>query len=219
MRPGACDGRPRRRVVPPAPWGTVIEEHSRPSGEPTTVDEPPTERELVDRARTGDRRALGAIYDRYVTTIYRYVLARIGNPSEAEDITEEVFLRVIEHIGRFEWRADVPFAAWLVRIASNQVISHHRRRGSRQTDVSTEDYDVEDSRPGPEPQVEHLLTMREVNEACRRLPSSQQQVIALRFGSGLSVRETAEALGKTENNVKVLQHKAVARLQKLLGAR
>lgn len=186
------------------------------SVEPTTVPDAPSERDLVDRARTGDRAAMGAIYDLYVTSIYRYVLAHVGSTSEAEDITEEVFLRVIEHIGRFEWR-DVPFSAWVLRIARNQVISHHRRRGARPTNVSTDDFDVEDSRPGPEPQVEHALTMTEVQEACRRLPPLQQQIIALRFGSGLSVRETAESLGKTENNVKVLQHKAIAKLQKLLG--
>lgn len=179
----------------------------------------PSERELVDRAHVGDREAMGAIYDLYVTPLYRYVLGQVGSPSEAEDITEEVFLRVIEHIGRFEWREDVPFSAWIFRIAKNQVISHHRRRGGRPLITSTDDFDVEDTRPGPDRLVEHTLTMAEVLAACEQLPQTQRQVIALRFGSGLSVRETAQALGKTENNVKVLQHKAIAKLQKLLGVR
>ena len=190
--------------------------------EPTTAADAPTEREiraLVDRARAGERDALGAIYDLFIAPVYRFVLARVGNPGEAEDIAEEVFLRVIEHIGRFEWQQDVPFSAWIFRIASNQVISHYRKRGARPAGVSTDDFEVEDTRPGPERLVEHALTMREVFVACEKLPPLQRQVIALRFGSGLSVRETAEALGKTENNIKVLQHKAIAKLQKLLGAR
>lgn len=175
-----------------------------------------TERDIVDRARTGDREAMGALYDLYLTRIYRFVLGRVGSPSEAEDITEEVFVRVIEHIGRFEWQG-VEFSSWIFRIATNQVISHHRRRGARPINVSTDAIDVEDSQPGPESLTELALTTREVFDACEKLPPSQRDVIALRFGSGLSVKETAQILKKTENNVKVLQHKAIAKLQKLLG--
>lgn len=185
--------------------------------EPVAVPDPRTERDLVDGARTGDSAALGAIYDRYITLIYRYVMSRMGNPTEAEDITQEVFLRVAENIHRFEWRPDVPFSAWLYRIAQNQIITHHRRAASRPSGVSADDLDVEDSRPGPESIVEYTFTVQELADACRKLPAAQRDVISLRFGSDLSVRETAEILGKTENNVKVLQHKAIQKLQKLFG--
>lgn len=191
---------------------------SQMPAEPATLPDAQDERDLVDRARQGDLDALSAIYERYVTRIYRYVLTHVGSQAEAEDITQDVFLRVAEAIGRFEWR-DVEFSAWVFRIAKNQLISHHRRGATRQGSVSTEEVDVEDVRPGPEHVVEHTMTVREVYEACAGLPQSQREVIALRFGSGLSVKETAETLGKSENNVKVLQHKAIARLQKLLGAR
>jgi RNA polymerase sigma-70 factor (ECF subfamily) len=187
-----------------------------PVPEPELEPEAASERATVDRARGGDREALGAIYDRYITQVYRYVLAHVGNPAEAEDLAEEVFVRVVEYIGRFHWQENVPFSAWLFRIARNHVISHHRRHAARPASVSADDFDVEDSRPGPDFQVEHALTMQEVYAACRDLPPLQRQVIALRFASGLSVKETAEALGKTENNVKVLQHKAIAKLQKRL---
>jgi RNA polymerase sigma-70 factor (ECF subfamily) len=188
------------------------------SVEPASVPDVRPERDLVDRARQGDREALGAIYDLYLTRIYRYVLTHVGSPSEAEDITSEVFLRVTEAISRFEWR-DVDFSAWMFRIAKNQMISHHRKHGGRPASVSTDDFDVEDTQAGPERQVEHTMTLQEVFAACEGLPQSQREVIALRFGSGLSVRETADSLGKSENNVKVLQHKAISKLQKLLGAR
>lgn len=186
--------------------------------DPAAVSPIPSERELVDRARRGDREAMGALFHHYAPRIYRYVLAHLGSPSEAEDVTQEVFLRIVEAIGRFEWR-EVEFAAWVFRIARNQMISHHRRHSVRGIGGSTEDLEVEDTQPGPEPLVEHRLTVHEVYRACTRLPQSQREVIALRFGSGLSVRETADTLGKSENNVKVLQHKAISRLQKLLGAR
>jgi RNA polymerase sigma-70 factor (ECF subfamily) len=169
----------------------------------------------VDRARVGNREALGDLYDLYLTRVYRYVLAHVGRPAEAEDITAEIFLRLVENIGRFEWQG-VPFSAWLFRIARNQVITHHRKKGGRPGSVSVEEFDVEDSRPGPEWHVEQRITTEEVFDACQQLPSSQRQVISLRFGAGLSVKETADSLGKTENNVKVLQHKAIAKLQRLL---
>lgn len=186
-----------------------------PAADPLVPDEQEV-RAIVDRARAGDRDALGRLYDLYLTPVYRFVLGHVGNVGEAEDITAEVFLRVIEHIRRFEWQ-DVPFTAWLFRIARNQVISHHRKHGPHRVNGFPENFDVEDGRPGPEWQVEYRLTADEVYRACARLAKAQREVIALRFGAGLSVRETAEALGKSENSVKVLQHKAIARLQKLLG--
>lgn len=198
----------------PIQRANAVREVTKPQAVPNQEDE----RNLVDRARTGDREAMGSIYDLYLTPVYRYVLAHVGSPVDAEDITHEVFVRIAEHIGRFEWRG-VPFSAWVLRIARNQAISYHRRRGGRPVSVSTDDFDIEDGSPGPEPQVEHALTMAEVNQACFRLPPAQQQVLALRFGSGLSVRETAGQLGKTENNVKVLQHKAIAKLQHWLNPR
>lgn len=184
-------------------------------GDPAAGGTPEPERLLVDRARMGDREAVGALYDQYVVIVYRYVLARVSNPAEAEDITEDVFLRMVEHINRFEWQS-VPFSAWLFRIAKNQVISHHRRGGGRMPAASVDEIEIEDRGPGPERQVEQALDFEEVTTACARLPQAQRQVIALRFGAGLSVRETADTLGKTENNIKVLQHKAIAKLQKLL---
>jgi RNA polymerase sigma-70 factor (ECF subfamily) len=193
----------------------VIGNRPQPPVEAVEMVEPPDEHALVDRARAGDTSAIEGIYELYVSRIYRYVLAKVGNPSDAEDITAEVFYRVIERISTFEWR-DVPFSAWMFRVASNQVITHHRKHGNRIAGTPIEDFNFEDSQPGPDTLVEFSVTMQEVFAACAKLPEMQRQVIALRFASGLSVRETAAALGKTENNVKVLQHKAISKLQKLL---
>lgn len=173
-----------------------------------------SERPLVDAARAGDERAIAELYSVYFPRVYRYMLARTANVGDAEDLTEEVFIRMLDALGRFEWR-QAPFSAWLFRIAHNAMISHQRRDGARgrQTPLSPT---LPMKTQGPEEMVEARLTMDEVMRATESLPEAQRRVIALRFGAGLSVAETARALGKGEGNVKVIQHKAIAKLRELL---
>ena len=192
----------------------VIGERQPVPDEPSEPSETVDVRALVDRARDGDRLAIGAIYDLYADRIYRYVLVKVGNQSDAEDITAEIFIRVIEALPRFRWQ-DVPFLAWIFRIAHNQVVSHYRRSSTR-TARSIEDMDFVDPQVGPETLVEQQLTLDDIHTAAKQLPEAQRRVFELRCVMDLSVRETATILNKSENNVKVLQHKALARLQKLL---
>ena len=173
------------------------------------------ERATVDRARAGDQAALADLYDWYMPRVYRYVVARLGNQAEAEDLTEEVFLKMLGAIGEFRWR-DVPFSSWLFRIAHNHVASHFRRVAQRGGPLAALSPELIDWRDGPAATVEQQVTLEEVRRATERLPDAQREVIVLRFAVGLSIAETAKALGKREGNIKALQHKAVARLQKLL---
>ena len=174
------------------------------------------ERDLVDRARRGDGEAMGLLYDLYQAKLYRFIFPQVRNEADAQDLVQDTFLRVVDNIGRFEWR-DVPFKAWVFRIAANLVISQGRKRTSRPTAVLDDSYEFEDHSIGPAEEVEQAMSYQEVVGAFSHLSETQRQIMLLRFGSGLSVKETASALGKTENNVKVLQHKAIAKLQKLLG--
>jgi RNA polymerase sigma-70 factor (ECF subfamily) len=176
---------------------------------------PGIERATVDRARTGDQQALADIYDWYMPRVYRYVVARIGNTTEAEDLTEEVFLRMLGAIGGFRWR-EVPFSSWLFRIAHNCIATHYRRSAQRGGLTSELSEEMADGRLDVATAVEERITMEEVRRASQTLPDAQREVIALRFAVGLSIADTAKALGKREGNVKALQHKAVAKLQKLL---
>ena len=168
----------------------------------------------VEAAKEGDQGALSALYEHYFPRVFRFVAARLVNSEDAEDVTTEVFLRIIDNIGGFTWRG-LPFGAWVFRIARNEVISHVRKQKVRgmpapldeSIPVASEDHTRV---------VEFAFTMAEVRTAAARLPDAQRQVIALRFGAGLSVAETASALKKTENNVKVLQHKAIAKLQTMV---
>jgi RNA polymerase sigma-70 factor (ECF subfamily) len=175
------------------------------------------ERQLVDAARAGDEGAIAEIYNGYFPRVYRYMLARTGNMGDAEDLAEDVFIRALDALERFEWR-QAPFSAWLFRIAHNAVVSHQRRNGARgQTAPLSPSLPMRT--PGPEEVVEARLTLDEVMAATRNLPEAQRRVIALRFGAGLTVAETARALGKGEGNVKVIQHKAIAKLRELLVER
>ena len=174
-----------------------------------------SERPLVDAAKTGDEQALSELYLLYFPRVYRYILARTGNQHDAEDLAEEVFMRVLEAIDRFQWR-EAPFSAWLFRIAHNAVISQRRKETARGRSGPLIDGLPVDS-AGPEELVESRMVLNEVLEAAQRLPEAQRQVIALRFTAGLSVAETAQAMGKGEGNVKVIQHKAIVKLREMMG--
>ena len=180
---------------------------------------PEEERSLVDRAKAGESEALGRLYDAYVARLYRYCLTRVGDETEAEDLTEEIFLKVLGAIDRFEWRPGaegqrIPFGAWIFRIARNEVASFQRRAAARPRRAEFSDLVAErlrDEGRGPQELTETKLTIEEVFRVVRQLPEAQRDVILLRFASGLSVKETAESLGKNVPNVKVLQHKGVQR--------
>jgi len=173
------------------------------------------ERLLVDAAKAGDQAALSELYQTYFPRLYRYILARTGNTYDAEDLTEEVFMRVLEAIKRFEHRK-AHFSAWLFRIAHNAVISQRRKETARGRSSQLNDGMPVDS-AGPEELVEKRVALDEVMQAAKCLPDAQRRVISLRFAAGLTVAETARAMGKGEGNVKVIQHKAIAKLREMMG--
>ncbi len=163
---------------------------------------------------------MGVLYDAYLPRVYRYCLARVGNQADAEDLAEDVFLKVLGAIDGFEWRPigdgeRSPFAAWLFRIAHNHVVSFHRRAATRGPTAELSE-SLHDGRRGPQELAETKLAIEEVFDAVRELPDAQREVILLRFAAGLTVAETADTLGKQQTNVKVLQHKGVQRLKRLL---
>jgi RNA polymerase sigma-70 factor (ECF subfamily) len=183
-----------------------------PATQPVPVE---LERATVDRARKGDQAALADLYDWYMPRIYRYAMARVGNTAEAEDLTQDVLLKMLDAIGDFRWK-DVPFSSWLFRIAHNQVATHFRRNAQRGGPPALLTEDMVDFEQSPSAAVEEMMTLDEVRRATDMLPEAQREVILLRFAVGMSITETAKALRKREGNVKALQHKAVAKLQKML---
>lgn len=172
------------------------------------------ERELVEEARAGSPAAFARLYEAYFSRVYRYILARTGQEADAEDVTAEVFLKVLGALPGFRWR-EAPFSAWLFRIAYNAVVDHHRRNGVRGDQVELP-FALTVSDAGPEELVERMLTADEIRRAAVRLTEAQRQVLQLRFAAGLSLAETAKVLGKSIGNVKATQHHALARLKKLI---
>jgi len=173
------------------------------------------QRRVIEAAQLGDLEALGSLYDSHINQVYRYALARLGNVHDAEDVAEEIFLKMLAGLPNYQWRK-VPFAAWLMRIARNEVISFARRSGRRVTDSELPEDVIDRQNHDPAESTERTMALEDMREAVKLLPEAQREVIILRFASGLSVADTAKALNKNENNVKVLQHKGMQRLQTLM---
>jgi RNA polymerase sigma-70 factor (ECF subfamily) len=169
---------------------------------------------LLERARTYDEEALTELYDRYAPRMYAYIYRRVGDASLAEDLTGELFLRVLRSISNEQaWRES--FRAWLYRIAHNLVVDHYRRLPPEPVDAI--DYSLEGTSGDPVTTVEGRHTMERLRAATRRLTSEQQEVLALRFGEGLTAAEAGRVMGKTTGAVEALQHRALASLRRLLG--
>lgn len=173
------------------------------------------ERAVVEAAKDGDHEALATLYEFYFPRVYRYVAARIPVSEDAEDVTEEVFVRILANLEKFAWRG-LPFGAWVFRIARNEVVSHARKQKVR-ANTTPLDEAIPDAGQDHTARVESGMLLEAIRMAAAQLPEAQREVLSLRFGAGLSVAETAATLNKSENNVKVLQHKAVARLRKLVN--
>jgi RNA polymerase sigma-70 factor (ECF subfamily) len=174
------------------------------------------ERLWVDRARQGDSTAIGWLYDRYFDRIYRYVLFKVGSPEEAEDIAEAVFLRMIESITSFPWQGS-GFAPWLYRIAHNQIVDTLRQRSRRpQVDIDPLAGFLIADTDDPHAHAEAADMRGHLRVALGRLTDLQAQVIALKFGGGLSNAEVGRLLGRTEGAVKALQYSALQNLHKSL---
>lgn len=170
---------------------------------------------LVREAQQGDAEAFGKLYELFVDRVYRYVLLRVGNATEAEDLTQEVFLKAMQGLGAFQWRGR-PFAAWLFRIAHNQVVDRLRRRQTGGGQVSLDDVLFLPSHDNVEAATLLALDQERLRDALERLTELQRQVVLHRFVGGLSLVETAAAMEKTENAIKALQHAALLSLRRLL---
>jgi len=176
----------------------------------------PDEKSLVRRAQEGDQRAFAQLYEENFDRIYRYVAVRIGDRTEAEDMTQQVFLKAIQSISSFKWKG-APFAAWLFRIAHNQVVDYFRKKQKRATVPLDESMPISG---GDDPQqlVERNVDIEQLIMATNKLTGSQREVISLRFAGELPIAQVARIMGKTEGAIKALQHSAIVALRKTLVA-
>jgi RNA polymerase sigma-70 factor (ECF subfamily) len=171
------------------------------------------EARLIDAAVGGDAAAFAALYDRHADRVYRHCYYRLGNRADAEDITQQTFLQAWKAIGRYR-RGGAPFVAWLLTIAQRLAISHVRRaREFADPEVAPAASEASD----PAEAFGASVARSTVRRAILQLRPERQEVIILRFIEGFSVEEVAGALGKTENNIRVIQHRALADLRRRLA--
>ncbi len=172
------------------------------------------EKRIIQRAKRGEASAFGLLYDRYQPQIYRFIFLKVSRREEAEDLTHQVFLQALQHIGEYE-DVGFPFTSWLYRIARNEVIDHYRTK--RQA-ISLDDVDPEyfATLDRAMEDAERRMDVRRVTDALKQLKPEYQDVIIMRFIEDLSPKEIAVALQKSEGAVKLLQHRAVKQLQQLL---
>ncbi len=169
-------------------------------------------RALVDRAQQGDRDALEELYLLHFDRIYSYLHMSVGNRHDAEDLTTQTFLKMLESIKRFKWRS-APFSAWLFRIAHNLAMDHFRatRRWQPEEHVPEQPGDEE---PSAESAAFQSIGRQSMLELIENLSEEQQQVLTLKFVFNFPNADVATILGKTEGAVKSLQHRALVSLQK-----
>lgn len=172
------------------------------------------EQQDLKRLQDLDTKTIGAIYDQYFSEVYRYVLYRVGDQTLAEDIASDVFVRLLEATQSGN-SPRTNLKGWLMSTASHAVADHLRRKYRRPEEEISEA--MPDRGPSLAAEVDQREQNRVVNEAYARLTAEQQHVLALRFGQGYSLEETATFMDKNVNAVKALQFRALAALQRGLG--
>ena len=175
------------------------------------------EEKVVQRAQKNDPNAFAELYDEYFDKIYRYIALKIGDREEAEDMTQQVFLKAYQSISSFKWKG-VPFSAWLYRIAHNLIVDYLRKNTKRPDTLPDEVEVTDNTSKSPEELVEKRMDIEQVMEAARHLTEAQREVISLRFAGEMPIAQVAKVMGKSQGAIKALQHSAIVSLRKMLLA-
>lgn len=175
------------------------------------------EEKVVQRAKQNDPNAFAELYDEYFDKIYRYIALKIGDREEAEDMTQQVFLKAHQSISSFKWKG-IPFSAWLYRIAHNLIVDYIRKSQKRPDTIADETMITDDPGKNPEQLVETRMDIEQVMEAARHLTEAQREVISLRFAGEMPIVQVAKIMGKSQGAIKALQHSAIVSLRKMLLA-
>ena len=168
---------------------------------------------IIAQAQRGDAGAFGELYAKYAGPILRYLYVRVRDQEGAQDLTQEVFVRVIKGIGGFEYRGEKSFLGWLYTIANNVLIGQARRKRAISTPL---DENIELVDPRGQDEVLSIYDRVELQQAISQLTQDQQQVLTLKFFADMTNNEIATAIGRTEGAVKALQHRALQSLQQIM---
>ncbi len=215
----ACEREEVALKARPAPKvGSVAGGAGGDSAEPALS----AERALIEAAQR-DRIRFAELYENNFERVYAYIARRVrdragGDRDEAQDLTADVFHLALKNLARFEWRG-VPFAAWLFKIASNEIADRSKRVAQRRAHERESIFLSQDTSDRVEVAagVEDAERRARLFKLVERLPRDQSRVIAMRFAEDKSIREIATALGRTEGSVKQLQFRGLQNLRVRLG--
>lgn len=168
--------------------------------------------QIIIKVKNGDVEAFGMLYDQYAEMIFRYIYSHLDNRLDAEDLTEEIFLRAWKALPNYDERG-LPFSAFLFRVARNSLIDYYRQK---KIVHSIDEIEIESNAPGLEDLIETQMANKDLRETIGELREDYRSVLVLRFLSGLSPEETAKTMQRSIGAVRVLQHRALSALKALL---
>lgn len=175
------------------------------------------EQDIIKRAINGEASAFGLLYDKYQPQIYRFVYLKVSHREAAEDLTHQVFLNAWQKIENYRFKG-FPFSSWLYSIARNQVIDYYRVQKINISSEEAVEMKIELLTENPVAEnIDNNLDKEKIRRAIKKLKANHQNVIILRFIEDLSLKETAVAMGKTPLAVKLIQHRAVKNLKKIIN--
>jgi len=171
--------------------------------------------QLLKKSQNGDAQAFGELYERHALAVFRFLYAHLDDRLDAEDLTEEVFLRTWRSLPRYR-NQGVPFKAFLFRVAHNALVDYYRSRQHNSGELSIEDSVIHDLRAEPGSLFQKNQEHQELRNMLEDLREDYQTVLIARFLADLSPEETAQVMGRSVGAVRVLQHRALTALRKLL---
>lgn len=172
------------------------------------------EERLAKKAKRGDSEAFGKLYDKYVVKIYRFVLFKVNSKFEAEDITQQVFLKTWQNIRSYKTKRGAKFSSWLYHIARNSVIDHYRT-SKNQTSLEDIKHDTQFAAPPDfDEAIDRSDKLGEVKKSIAILTEDEKDVVIMKFVEEFSNKEVGDVLDKSQGAVRVIQHRALKKLKR-----
>lgn len=171
--------------------------------------------QLLELAQQGEADAFGELYYRHAKSIFRFIYTHVNDLQDAEDLTEEVFLKTWRYLAGYRHQ-DVPFLAYLFKITRNVLIDYYRRSAHSKRQVPIDECPVTDTQSDPDETTLRKLEIQELRNTLEKLREDYRTVLVLRFISGLSSEETSEVMGRSTGAIRILQHRALSALRNLL---